>query len=67
MRVRARMWGGDEKELELPEDSTAQDLLERMGIEREAVIVKVNDKICPESEKLSGGDEVLIIPIVTGG
>jgi thiamine biosynthesis protein ThiS len=67
MRVRARIWGGDEKELELPDYSTAQDLLERIGIEREAVVVKVNDKICPESEKLSGGDEVLIIPIVTGG
>jgi thiamine biosynthesis protein ThiS len=67
MKVRVRVWGRDETELELPEKSTVEELLERLGIERETVVVKINDKISPESERLSDGDEVLIIPIVTGG
>ena len=62
-----RVWGKDQEELELPDGSSIEKLLEKLGIERETVVVKVNDRICPESEKLSEGDEVLIIPIVTGG
>ena len=67
MKVRVRVWGRDETELDLPEGSTVEELLGRLGIERETVVVKINDKISPESERLSDGDEVLIIPIVTGG
>ena len=67
MKVKVRVWGRDETELDLPEGSTVEELLGRLGIERETVVVKINDKISPESERLSDGDEVLIIPIVTGG
>lgn len=49
------------------ESCRVQDLLERMHLNRETVVVKVNERICPEGEQLSEGDRVLIIPIVTGG
>lgn len=66
MRVRVRILGGEEREMEM-ESCRVQDLLERMHLNRETVVVKVNERICPEGEQLSEGDRVLIIPIVTGG
>ncbi len=67
MKIRVKVWGRGEEERELPEGASVEKLLEGMEIDREAVVVRVNGRICPESEKLSAGDEVLIIPIVTGG
>lgn len=68
MRVRVKFFGsGDERELELRRGETVEGLLNILGIVRETVLVKVNGKLCPESETLGEGDEVLIIPIVTSG
>lgn len=66
MRVRVRILGREEREVEI-RGARIKDLLEQLSINRETVVVKVNERICPEGEQLSEGDRVLIIPIVTGG
>ncbi|HID60292.1 MAG TPA: sulfur carrier protein ThiS [Hadesarchaea archaeon] len=43
------------------------DLLKQLGLNRETVVVKLNGKIVTEDERLSDGDSVEILPIVTGG
>ncbi|MEE8168300.1 MAG: MoaD/ThiS family protein [Candidatus Hydrothermarchaeales archaeon] len=53
--------------VELDEDSTISCLLERLEINRETVLVMVNQEIRVEEEMLKQGDEVEIIMAVSGG
>lgn len=43
------------------------DLLEELDRNPETLVVKRNEKIVPEEEELEDGDEVVIIPVVSGG
>lgn len=43
------------------------DLLKRLGLAREEVLVKVNGKLAPEDAEISGKDKVEIIKVVFGG
>lgn len=43
------------------------ELLERLDFNLETVVVKRNGKIVPEEEKLEDGDEIEVVPVVSGG
>lgn len=51
----------------VPSDYRIEDLLEEIGKNPEAHVVKREDKIVPEDEVLEDGDELEIIPVVSGG
>lgn len=66
--VRTRIIGeGRTRVVRLRYGSTALDLLKKIGLNRETVIVRINGRISPEEERLKGGDSVEILKIVTGG
>jgi len=48
-------------------DCRVCELLEELGVNREAVVTIVNGEITVEDEGLSDGDEVKIISAVSGG
>jgi len=66
MRVRVRSEGG-EREIEVEEGATVQDLLERLGCDRESVLVRRGKRLVVEEERLSDGEELEILRVVTGG
>lgn len=43
------------------------DLLEEIDRNPETVVVKRNEKVVPEEEELEDGDEIEVIPVVSGG
>ncbi len=47
--------------------SSIRDLLESLDRNPETVVVKRNDKIVPEEEELESGDEIVVVPVVSGG
>ncbi len=46
---------------------TAMQLLQKLGIMREEVVIKINGKLAPETTELSAKDKVEIIKVVFGG
>jgi MoaE-MoaD fusion protein len=76
VQVRVRLFAGlreragaDELELELPEGAVVADALERMrGLtEGVAVVMAVNQEYADAGASLHGGDEVALIPPISGG
>jgi MoaE-MoaD fusion protein len=76
VQVRVRLFAGlreragaDELELELPEGAVVADALERMrGLtEGVAVVMAVNQEYADADASLRGGDEVALIPPISGG
>jgi molybdopterin synthase catalytic subunit len=76
MMVRVRLFaalrqraGSDEIELELPEGALVSDALERMGGLTEDVkaVLAVNREYAPADAALHPGDELALIPPVSGG
>lgn len=66
--VLVRKIGSQEpKEYELPPSARIIDLLEKTEFNTETVVVKRNGKIVVEEEKLEDGDELELIPVVSGG
>jgi sulfur carrier protein len=57
---------GKEKEIS-KKSCRVRDLLEELGINREAVVTCVNGEITVEEEELADGDEIKIISAVSGG
>jgi thiamine biosynthesis protein ThiS len=58
----------DGKEREISKnDCRVCDLLEELGVNREAVVTVVNGEITVEEVGLSDGDEIKIISAVSGG
>jgi len=55
------------KRLRLTQGAKIADLLKRLNYNPDVVAVRCNKKIVPEEERLTNGDIVEIIPIVTGG
>ena len=76
MQVRVRLFAGlreragtDEVALELPDGARVRDALDRMG-ELTAgvpVVLAVNQEYAAEDEALNAGDELALIPPVSGG
>lgn len=46
---------------------TAIDLLKKLNVRREEVVIKVNGKLAPETTPLKDTDKVEIIQVVFGG
>lgn len=64
--------GGSERTVELPEGATVAELLERLNAERVAplqrgIAVSVNEEFAAATEKLKDGDQVGLLPPVSGG
>jgi|Deesub1362A_J573_1020465.scaffolds.fasta_scaffold00098_35 sulfur carrier protein ThiS len=57
----------EEKSVILDEGSTINDLLKKLGINRETVLIRRNGKLCIEEEVLNDRDSVEIIPAISGG
>ena len=57
----------DEKTFELEFQGTAAELLKKLNIRRETVIVKANGRIVPENEMLGPDDTVEIMRVIFGG
>ena len=53
--------------VEVPENSSIEEVLEGLDINRETVLVRVNGNIKAEDDELEGGDVVEIIRVVSGG
>jgi thiamine biosynthesis protein ThiS len=58
---------GQSHKIQLAPTSNILDLLEELGRSPEVVIVRKNGKIVPEKEQLADGDEIEVIPVVSGG
>jgi thiamine biosynthesis protein ThiS len=56
-----------EENLELKEGTTASDLLEQKGIEKEEVLVARNGTIISSSHELESGDTVEVFDVIAGG
>ena len=66
--------GRKEEDIDLEDDATAGDLVRKIKEQHEALlldmgslVVAVNDEYVPLSHLLSEGDEVALIPPVSGG
>ena len=55
------------REVRVPQKTSIADLLNRLGQNRETVVVRLNGKIVAEEEHLTDGDLVEILQVVTGG
>ena len=68
IKVSVRVAGkGELRKLRLSPSSDILVALKETGHNPETVVVRLNGRIVPETEKLSDGDEIEIIPIVSGG
>ncbi|MFH0961802.1 MAG: sulfur carrier protein ThiS [archaeon] len=52
---------------EISPGETFENLLKKLGINRETVVVRRNGRLVAESEKISPGDKVEIVSIISGG
>ena len=57
----------DSKKKRMNFDGTLVELLKKLGVMREEVVVKVNGKLTPETTKLKKTDRVEVIKVVFGG
>ncbi|MEK6712060.1 MAG: molybdopterin converting factor subunit 1 [Nitrospinota bacterium] len=79
VRVRCFAWarevaGGEEISVELPEGGTVADLRERLEARfpvlagrMESIAVSVNQEFAGDSARIRAGDEVALIPPISGG
>ncbi len=62
--------GTKQRDIELPVNSSARFLIEELGQEHwlgHGLAISVNGKIVSEDEPLSEGDEIALLPPVSGG
>ena len=61
----------NEQVLQLPAESTVEQLLEVLGLQRRGIAVEVNNAIVPHRElasrRLMAGDRVEVVALVGGG
>lgn len=68
IKVKVFSFGGKGSEVHtLSSSARIDDLLENLDRNPETVIVKLNGRIVPEEEELVDGDQLEIIPVVSGG
>ncbi|MEE8401222.1 MAG: MoaD/ThiS family protein [Candidatus Hydrothermarchaeaceae archaeon] len=53
--------------MKIENDTTVEKILEKLGINRETVVVSKNGEITIEEDTLKKGDEIEIIKIISGG
>jgi len=58
---------GKTRTLKMPEKSSIENLLEELEINPETVVVLRNGEVVPDFERLSKGDRIEIIDIVSRG
>ena len=58
---------GKDKNVTIPEGLSIKDLLKKLEINREAVIVSRNREIVPDTETISDKDRIDIVRITSGG
>ena len=58
-------FNGETKSLEF--EGTVAELLEKLGICREIVLVSRNGEIIPENERVSESDSIEILQVIQGG
>ncbi|MFB6291802.1 MAG: MoaD/ThiS family protein [Candidatus Nanohaloarchaea archaeon] len=56
-----------EKELDVEEGTTVDDLLDSRGIEKQEVLVSRNGRIITGKHKLEAGDKVRVFDVIAGG
>lgn len=56
-----------DREYEYHERMTARQLLDRLGVLPETVVVVKNEEIVTEDEMLEVGDEIELVRVVSGG
>ena len=56
-----------EKTIEIDENSSIKDLLNKMNINPVTVIVSKDDNIILENEKLNDKDKIKLISVISGG
>ena len=62
--------GGRMNQVEIPPNTSVRFLLEEIGLEMwlgQGLTISINDSIVGEDEPLSEGDEVVLLPPVSGG
>ena len=59
--------GRDRVDVELPEGALVSDLLEAMDVAPRSCVVAINREYATESEPVRAGDEVALVPPVSGG
>jgi len=59
--------GRDRVDIELPEDARVSDLLAAMDVAPRSCVVAVNREYADEATPVSAGDEVALVPPVSGG
>jgi sulfur carrier protein ThiS len=74
MKIRVRLigafmhrFGFSEKELEVPEDCTAGQLVTQLGLARLPKFVSMDGKAAKLKQKLKDGDRIVVAPIFSGG
>ena len=63
MRVKVSLGGGGAKTVSLKDRPRVDDLLRKLGINPETVIVMRNGKVVLEEEMLEGDDDIRIVPV----
>jgi len=61
------IYRGRKRHVIIPKKATVSDLLAKAGINKQTVLIKVNDKLVPDDERLNGGECVEALVIVSGG
>src|SRR3954453_7404216 len=59
--------GRDRVEIELPEDAVVSDLLAAMDVAPRSCVVAINREYADERARVRAGDEVALVPPVSGG
>lgn len=55
------------KSIDLDFEGPAEELLKKIGINKEAVLVSRNGKLIAENENLQNNDSVKILSVISGG
>ena len=67
IKVRARIFGREERILSLPRGSTIEKLLRALSLNPVEVVATKNGEVVTEDEVLEEGDEVELYSVVSGG
>lgn len=67
MKIKVKIVGDKEKEIEIEPNSKISKILKKLEINPETVIVKKGDLVVPLEEKIKKGEEIKIIKVVSGG
>jgi len=66
VKVRVRVLGGEEKEVEMS-GKTVADLLKTLGYASDEYVVTREGKILTEDDEIKEGDSLILVPVISGG